>query len=99
MPETDLHQPDLGPLNAAAEASELAQAASVLVSADGYRLADRDPLSPLARDIGHPVTEAGLPVRRCALHDPRCRPGRGGIAVSRTTHSLLSHGQETEAGW
>ena len=39
MSHTDLRQPDLGPLRAAAEAAEFAQAASGLVSADGYRLA------------------------------------------------------------
>ena len=66
MPDTDLHQPDLGPLRAAAEAAELAQAASGLVSADGYRLADSDPLAPLARDIARSMTEAGLTVHRCA---------------------------------
>jgi hypothetical protein len=38
MPETDLHQLDLGPVRAAAEAAELAHAASRLVSAYGYRL-------------------------------------------------------------
>ena len=70
MPETDLHQPDLGPLRAAAEAAELAQAVSGLVSADGYRLADSDLLAPLARDIARSMTEAGLPLHHCARHDP-----------------------------
>jgi hypothetical protein len=51
MTDTDLHQPDPGPLRAAAEAAGLAQAASQLVSIDGCRLADSDPLAPLARDI------------------------------------------------
>ena len=60
MSETDLHQPGLGPLRAAAEAAELAQAVSGLASADGYRLADRDPLAPLAREIARSMTEAGL---------------------------------------
>ncbi len=35
MPETDFHQPGLGPLRAAAETAELAHAASGLVSATG----------------------------------------------------------------
>ena len=61
MPKTDLHQPDLGPLRAAAEAAELAQAVSGLVSANGCRLADSGPLAPLARDIARSMTEAGLP--------------------------------------
>jgi hypothetical protein len=103
MPETDLHQPDLGPLRAAAEAAELAQAASGLVSAHGYRFAASDPLAPLAHDIARSVTEAGLPLHHCASHDPRYRlggvcllpvpagppDGRAGIAVSGTTHSLV----------
>jgi hypothetical protein len=98
MSETDLHQPGLGPLRAAAEAAELAQAVSGLASADGYHFADRD---PLAREIARSTTEAGLTVHRCAAHDPGYRPGGvcllavpagpaaggGGVAVSWTTHS------------
>jgi hypothetical protein len=38
MPDTDIHQPDLGPLRAAADAAELAQAVSGLVTADEYHL-------------------------------------------------------------
>ena len=38
MPDTDLHQPGAVPLRAAADAAELAQAASGLVTADGYHL-------------------------------------------------------------
>jgi hypothetical protein len=52
MTDTDLHQPDPGPLRAAAEAAELAQAVSALVSGDGYRHANGDPLVPLAPDTG-----------------------------------------------
>ena len=103
MPDTDLHQPDLGPLRAAAKAAELAQAVSGLVSADGYRLADSGLLAPLAHDIARSMTEAGLPLHHCASHDPRYRlggicllpvpagpaDGRAGIAVSWTTHSLV----------
>jgi hypothetical protein len=103
MPDTDLLQPDLGPLRAAAEAAALAQAVSGLVSIDGYRLADSGPLAPLARDIARSITEAGLTVHHCAPHDPLHRlggvrllavpaePGTGstGIAVSWTAHNLL----------
>ena len=100
MPETDSHQPGLGPLRAAAETAELAHAASGLASAYGYRLADRNPPAPLARDIARSMTEAGLTVHRCAPHDLLCRPGgvcllpvpaagRGGVAASWTTHNLL----------
>ena len=38
MPDTDLHQPGTGPLRAAADAAELARAASGLATADGYHL-------------------------------------------------------------
>ena len=52
MSDTDLHQPDLGPLRAAAEGAELAQAVSGLVRTDGYPLADSDPLAPAERMTG-----------------------------------------------
>ena len=98
MPDTDFHQPDLGPLRAAAETAELAHAASGLVSAT-----DTDPLAPLAREIARSMAEAGRAVHRCARHDPLCRLGgvcllpvpagpaddRGGVAVPWTTHNLL----------
>ena len=75
MTDTDLHQPDPGPLRAAAEAAELARAASGLVSIDGCRLADSDPLAPLARDIARSMTEAGLTVHHCALWGSEIRFG------------------------
>jgi hypothetical protein len=103
MTDTDLYQPDHGPLRAAAEAAELARAASRLASIDGCRLADSNPLAPLARDIARSMTEAGLTVHHCAQHDPLYRLGgvcvlavpaesgtsHGGVAVSWTVHSLL----------
>ena len=103
MTDTDLRQPDTGPLRAAAEAAELAQAASGLASIGGCRLADSDPLAPLARDIARCLTEAGLTVHHCAQHDPLyrlggvCVPavpaesgtGHGGIAVAWAVHDLL----------
>jgi kynureninase len=48
MPDTEVLQPDPGSLRAAAEAAQLAQAISGLVSIDGGRLVDSDPLAPLA---------------------------------------------------
>ena len=59
MTDTDLHQPDPGPLRAAAEATELAQAVSGLVCTDGCRLADSNPLAPDADRRA--VTPAGDP--------------------------------------
>jgi hypothetical protein len=103
MTHTDLHQLDPGPLRAAAEAAEPAQAVSGLVSIDGCRLADSDPPAPLARDIARSLTKAGLTVHHCAQHDPLYRlggmcllavpaesgTGSSGIAVSWTVHNLL----------
>jgi hypothetical protein len=103
MTNTDFLQPDLGPLRAATEAAELAQAASGLVSMDGCRLPDSDPLAPLARGIARSMTEAGLPLHYCPRHHPLYRlggvcvltvppglaDGRAGIAVSWTPHNLL----------
>jgi hypothetical protein len=60
MTDTDLHQPGPCPLRAAAEAAELAQAASRLASIDGCRLADSDPLAPLARDIAYTGTQQAM---------------------------------------
>jgi len=103
MPDTDLRRPCLAPLRDAAEAAGLAQAVSGLVSIDGCRLADTDPLAPLARGIARSMTEAGLTVHHCARYHPLYRlggvcllavpaglaDGRAGIAVCWTAHSLL----------
>jgi hypothetical protein len=51
MTDTDLHQSGHGPLSAAAEAAEIAQAVSGLVSIHGCSLAHSDPLPPCARDF------------------------------------------------
>ena len=75
MTDTDLHQPDPGPLRPAAGAAELAQAASGLVSIDGCRPAGSDPPAPLARDIARSMTEAGPTVHHCAQHDRLYRLG------------------------
>ena len=100
MTDTDLHQPYPGPLRAAAEAAELAQAVSGLVRIDGC-LADSDPLALLARDIARSMTEAGLTMHHCAQYHPLywlggvCllavppESGSSGIAVSWTAHNLL----------
>jgi hypothetical protein len=103
MTDTDFPQTDIGPLRAAAEVAELAQAAAGLASIDGYRLADSDPLAPLAPDVARPVTEAGLTVHHRARPYPQCRlggvcllavppgldGGSAGVAVSWTPHNLL----------
>jgi hypothetical protein len=100
MSDIDFRQPGLGPLRAAAEAAELSQAVSGLVTAYGCRLADS---APLACYIGRSMTKAGLTAHHCAPHDPPYRlggicllpipagpdSGRAGIVVSWTTHNLL----------
>jgi len=103
MTGIDSLQTGLGLLRAAAEAAEIAQAASGLVSIDGCRLADNYPLAPLARRIARSVTEAGLPLHHCPRRHPLYRlggvcvlavppglaDGRAGITVSWTPHNLL----------
>ena len=100
MSHTDLGQPDLAALRAAAGDAEFAEAEARLVSCRGYPLAS---VSPLARDLARSLTEAGLSLHHCAAHDPLYRlggvcllavpaepgTGRGGISVSWTTHDLL----------
>jgi hypothetical protein len=92
MADTDLLQPDPGSLRAAAEAAELAQAVSGLVSIHGCRLVDGDPLAPLARDIARSMTEAGLTVHHCAQHGPTARlslQSRAERLPSLTTRRML----------
>jgi hypothetical protein len=102
MSHTDLIQPDLSALRAAAEGAEFTRAEAALTGACGYRLAGADPLPPLARDIARALTEAGLTVHHCAKHDPLHRlggvcllaipagppDGGGGIAMSWIVHNL-----------
>ena len=104
MSHTDLGQPDLAALRAAAEDAEFAEAEARLVSSRGYPLAG---VSPLARDLARSLTEAGLSLHHCATHDLLYRlgevcplpvpaeagTGQGGISVSWTTHDLLLRDQ------
>jgi hypothetical protein len=108
-PERDaddgLQAPDLGPLRAAAEREELAEARDGLADEFGHPLLPGDPHAPLARDVAQTLTEAGFTLHHCAPHHPRYRLGgvcllpvpsehnpdsQGGIAVSWTTHNLLA---------
>jgi hypothetical protein len=96
MSHTDLGQLDLAALRAAAGDAEFAEAEAGPASAD-----------PLARDLARSLTEAGLSLHHCAAHNPLYRlggvcllavpaepgTGRGGIAVSWTTHDLLLRDQ------
>ncbi|MGE5289434.1 MAG: hypothetical protein ACM3ML_19980 [Micromonosporaceae bacterium] len=100
---SDLVPPDLGPLRAMAERTELAEAVSVLADANGYRLPEDHPLAPLARELARSLTEAGFTLHHCMRHDPLYRLGGvcllpipaddgqngGGVVVSWTTHDLL----------
>ena len=102
MSHTDLGQPDLAALRAAAGNAEFAEAEARLLDSCGYRLGGTDPLAPLARDIARSLIEAGLTLHHCATHDPLYRLGgvcllaipeagtdQGGTSVSWTTHDLL----------
>ena len=96
MSHTDLGQPDLAALPAAAGDAEFAEAQAMLASA-----------GPLARDLARSLTEAGLTLHHCATYDPLHRlggvcllpvsaetgTGHGGISVSWTTHDLLLRDQ------
>jgi hypothetical protein len=106
MSHTDLGQPDLAALRAAAGDAEFAEAEARLCNSYGYRLSGADPLAPLARDIARSLTEAGFSLHHCAAHDPLYRLGgcllpvptgagtcQGGISVSWTTHDLLLRDQ------
>ena len=102
MSHTDLGQPDLAALRAAAGNAEFAGAG--LVSSCGYPLADT---GPLARDLARSLSEAGLSLHHCAAHDPLfclggvcllqvpagAGTGQGGISVSWTTYDLLLRDQ------
>lgn len=100
-----LQAPDLGPLRAAAEQQELADAQGRLADGLGNPLHASDPHAPLARDVAQALTEAGFTLHDCVRHHPRYRlggvclmpvpsrynpDGQGGIAVSWTTHDLLA---------
>ena len=100
-----LQAPDLGPLRAAAEREELAEAQARLTDGFGYRLSGSDPQAPLARDVARALTEAGFALHDCVRHHPGYRlggvcllpipaghdpDGQSGIAVSWTTHDLLA---------
>ena len=103
MSHTDLDQPDLAALRAAASDAEFAEAEARLRNSYGYRLSGADPLAPLARDSARSLTEAGFSLHYCAAHDPLYRlggvcllavpaesaTGNSGVAVSWTVHNLL----------
>ena len=98
-------RPDLGSLREAAERGELADAVACLAGSSGFRLRGDDPVAPLARKVARALTLAGFAVHHCVQTDPLHRLGgvsllpvttwgsvwgQAGVAVSWTTHSLLS---------
>jgi hypothetical protein len=98
-------RPDLGPMREAAERGELADAVGFLAGSSAFRLRGDAPLAPLAREVARALTLAGFTVHHCAQADPLHRlggvcllpvgawgsaGGQAGVAVSWTTHSLLS---------
>jgi hypothetical protein len=98
-------RPDLGSLREAAERGELADVVACLAGPAGFRLRADDPLAPLTREVARALTLAGFAVHHCVRADPLHRlggvcllpvaawgsaGGQAGVAVSWTTHSLLS---------
>ena len=104
MSHTDLGQPDLAALRAAAGDAESVEAEAGLVSSCGCPLTGA---GPLTRDLACSLTEAGFTLHHCATRDPLYRlggvcllavppeagTGQGGISVSWTTHDLLLRDQ------
>lgn len=93
----DCERPDLGPLRAIAERAELASATACLADSPGRPLCADDPLVRVGHDLARELTLAGFTLHRCAQSDPLSRlggvcllPVGSGIAVSWTTHTLLS---------
>lgn len=100
-PDSDLwpgcERPDLAPLWAVAEHAELAAATACLADSSGYPLCADDPLGRVAHDLARELTLSGFTLHHCAQSDPLNRlggvcllPVGSGIAVSWTTHTLLS---------
>jgi hypothetical protein len=104
MSHTDLGQPDLAALRAAAGDAGFAEAEAELVSSRGYPLTDAD---PLVYDLTRSLTEASFTLHHCATQDlpyqpggvcllpisPGAGAGQSGISVSWTTHDLLMQAQ------
>jgi hypothetical protein len=95
----------LRPLRALAEREELADVHDRLADGLGHPLSAADPNALLARDVAAALTEAGFTLHNCAPHHSQHRlggvcvlpipahhnpDGQGGIAVSWTTHNLLT---------
>jgi hypothetical protein len=95
-------RPDLAPLRAAASQAEFAEAFRGLLSADGYPLAEGEPLATPARKVARSLIEAAFTLHHCDRYDLLYRLGgvclmpvgacRRGIAVSRATRNLLLPG-------
>ena len=90
-------RPDLGPLRAAADRAELADAKALPGRLARLPLRADDPLAPLARELARELTLAGFTLHHCVRTDPLYRLGGvcllpvcSGVAVSWTTHTLLS---------
>ena len=103
MSDPESERSDLTPLRAAASQAEFAEAFRGLLSAEGYPLAEGEPLVPLARDVAGYLIEAGFTLRHFDQQDLLYRlggvclmpiqgeagTGHRGIAVSWTAHNLL----------
>lgn len=92
-------QPDLGPLRALAERTELADAIAGLTDAFGNRLSDADPMAPLARDIARSLVEAGFTLHHCSRTHPGYRLGGVCLLPVCVQHGYGEHGQGVVVSW
>ena len=98
MSDPEFERPDLTPSRAAASQAEFTEAFRGLLSADGYPLAEGEPLVPLARDVARSLIEAGFTLHHCDQHDLLYRLGGVclmPIPVKPTTAGSRSPGQLT----
>ena len=86
MSHTDLGQPDLAALHAAAGDAEFVDAEARLVSS---RVCPLPGASPLVRDLARSLTEAGLTLHHCASQDLLYRLG---IVLTAFGYQLASFG-------
>ena len=95
----DGEAPDLGPLQEAAEAAELAEATAGLTDGSGGPLPAEDPLRPLACAIARALTEAGFARHRWdrprfdTQARVRCRSRAAGKGTQDTTQTGGECGQ------
>ena len=97
MSHTDLGQPDLTALRAAAGDAESVEAEAGLVSSCGCPLTGAGPLAPLTRDLACSLTEAGFTLHHCATHEPLDR--LGGVCLLPVSAEPETGPRRTSVSW